>query len=507
MNIRRLLQGALRRSPVENEVNVANSDHDSLETDLASKTGSHTALLAMVVVTLATVVVASAAVFATARSSVQNAEIGTRGIYDEAVLSAVATTRNRAVQAFLVLSATEAGVAEEADLAWSVEAVEAGITEMAVRVDRLAGQMSDADERELLQKASDGFAASVEKLVDQIADGNPGSPTDADLLAIDDDYQVLAQLLASDRGLVVNQLELAQEDAGRIANASSFLVAFAIPLGAVFAFRSSVRRRQRQKDLEQELARQREIAQTKDDFIADVSHELRTPLTSIYGFATTLLDEQISSDPELTTEFATLIAMEADELSRMVDDLLTAARADDDGLSFRRERVDPNAEVEAVLAPMRAMGLEVISRVAPEHVSADRLRLRQVLRNLLSNAQKHGQAPIAVTGRIEKLRYVLAVTDCGPGVKPELKDRLFQRFIHEGRGPLLTGSVGLGLSIARMLVRRMGGNLTYQRRDGMTTFLIELPLWVDLGEKETSGEQTPSISTDPQVPAGKTLKA
>ena len=130
-----------------------------------------------------------------------------------------------------------------------------------------------------------------------------------------------------------------------------------------------------------------------------------------------------------------------------------------------------------------------------------------MLRNLLSNAHKHGRAPIAVTGRIEKLRYVLAVTDSGPGVKPELKDRLFQRFIHEGRGPLLTGSVGLGLSIARMLVRRMGGNLSYQRMNGMTTFLIELPLWVDLGENETSGEQIPSISTDPQVPAGKTMKA
>lgn len=506
MNIRRLLQVALGRSP-EAEATPTTSTGDSLETNPALRGSHHTALIVMVVVALASVVVASAAVFATARSSVRNAEIGTRGIYDEAVLSAVATTRNRAVQAFLVLSAAEAGVAEAADLAWSVEAVEAGIAEMAVRVDRLAGQMPEAVDLDLLQDASDEFGASITRLVDQIIDDNPGSPTDADLLAIDEAYQVLAQLLASDRELVVHELELAQENAGRIVNASSFLVAFAIPLGAVFAFRSSVRRRQRQKDMEQELVRQREIAQTKDDFIADVSHELRTPLTSIYGFATTLLDEKISSDPELTAEFATLIAMEADELSRMVDDLLTAARADDDGLSFRRERVDPSAEVEAVLAPMRAMGLKVLSKVTSEHVSADRLRLRQVLRNLLSNAQKHGAAPIAVIGRTENSRYVLAVTDSGPGVKPELKDRLFQRFIHEGRGPLLTGSVGLGLSIARMLVRRMGGNLTYQRLDGMTTFLIELPLWVDLDEEETNREANSQHSTDPQVPAGKTSKA
>lgn len=496
----------LRRSAVESEVTLNESDHDARDHELASSR-QRTALVAVVVVALATVLVALAAVFATARSSVQVAEIGTRGIYDEAVLSAVATTRNRAVQAFLVLSATEAGVAQDADLDWSVEAVEAGIAELTVRVDRLREQLTEVEERELLQKAADDFVTSVAAVLAQIADGAPGSPAETDLLAIDDDYQVLAELLASDRELVVHDLELAQEDAGRIANAARFLVAFAIPLAAVFAFRRGVRRRQRQIDLEKELARQREIAQTKDDFIADVSHELRTPLTSIYGFATTLLDEKISSDPGLTTEFATLIAMEADELSRMVDDLLTAARADDDGLSFRQEKVDPSAEVEAVLAPMRAMGLEVISRVTPEHVSADRLRLRQVLRNLLSNAQKHGAAPIAVIGRTEKARYVLAVSDNGPGVKPELNSRLFQRFIHEGRGPLLTGSVGLGLSIARMLARRMGGDLTYQRLNGVTTFLIELPLWLDLDEDGTGKEQTPSISTDAQVAAGRTQKA
>ena len=139
-------------------------------------------------------------------------------------------------------------------------------------------------------------------------------------------------------------------------------------------------------------------------------------------------------------------------------------------------------EVEAVLAPMRAMGIEIVSKVALEYVTADRLRLRQVLRNLLSNALKHGEPPIAVTGRVERHRYVLAVTDSGPGVPAELEARLFQRFIHQGRDPLLTGSVGLGLSIARLLVRRMGGALAYRHSEDLTTFSVELPLWGDLEE-------------------------
>ncbi|MFZ0627170.1 MAG: HAMP domain-containing sensor histidine kinase, partial [Acidimicrobiia bacterium] len=309
----------------------------------------------------------------------------------------------------------------------------------------------------------------------------------SDLERIDQGYQRLAELLAADRDLAVHQLELAQDDAGRIANAARFLVAFSIPLGLVIAFRRSIRRRQRQLELENKLARQTEIAEHKDDFIADVSHELRTPLTSIYGFASTLLDESVASDPELTNEFATLIAMEADELSRMVDDLLTAARADDDALGFRREEVDPGAEVEAVLAPMRAVGIDVASNVASVPVKGDRLRLRQVVRNLVSNAHKHGEPPIVVVGRMNGLRYVLTVADNGPGVPPELENRLFERFIHQGREGLVTGSVGLGLSIAQLLTRRMGGDLTYHRKSDVTTFVIELPLWVDLAAPETKG--------------------
>lgn len=438
------------------------------------------ALVGGIIVALVALVVALAAVFASARSSVQVAELGSQGIYDEAVLSAAATTRNRAVQAFLVQSAATIGVADQSEVTRAVEATELGVAEMTVRVDRLSQQLAGPEERRLVQDAAGELSVALESLLGQLRRGEAGSETQ--LALIDGAYEALAELLAEDRDVVLHELDLAQEDAGRIANAARFLVAFAIPLGAAFAFRRSVRRRQRQLELVQEVTRQREIAQTKDNFIADLSHELRTPLTSIYGFASTLLDEKVASNPELTVEFATLIAMESDELGRMIDDLLTAARADDDALTFRHEQVDPQAEVEAVLAPMRAMGVEIVSKLSGELLRADRLRLRQVLRNLLSNALKHGEPPIALTGRVERNRYVLAVTDCGPGVPPELEARLFQRFIHQGRDPLLTGSVGLGLSIARLLVRRMGGNLAYRRSDGLTTFLVELPLWEESGD-------------------------
>jgi signal transduction histidine kinase len=441
--------------------------------------GDHRMVLgALALVALATAIIAVAAVFSYARSSIEVAGQGTRGIYDEAALSAAATTRNRALQAFLIDSAAAIGAAQDSDLATAIDAGSAGIEELEIRIARLQSEVAQPDQRRLLGSATAEFSTSINILLSKLGSGTKVDSADIGQIAAR--YQDLAELLAADRDAVVHQLELAQNDAGRIANAARFLVAFSIPLGLVVIFRRSVRRRQRQLELEHQLARQTEIATHKDDFIADVSHELRTPLTSIYGFASTLLDESIASDPVLINEFATLIAMEADELSRMVDDLLTAARADDDALGFRREEVDPRVEVEAVLAPMRAVGLNVVSDVASMPVRADRLRLRQVVRNLVSNAHKHGEPPIVLVGRPNGLRYVLTVADNGPGVPPDLENRLFERFFHQGREGLVTGSVGLGLSIAQLLARRMGGDLTYSRKNDVTTFVVELPLWVDL---------------------------
>jgi len=119
----------------------------------------------------------------------------------------------------------------------------------------------------------------------------------------------------------------------------------------------------------------------------------------------------------------------------------------------------------------------VIARRSDEGpVLADPLRLKQVVRNLVSNAIKHGGKRIAVVGRAQGSDFVIAVTDDGDGVPPELEPRLFDRFIHEGSAPLTSGSVGLGLAIAHELVRRMGGDLRYDHSADRTTFSVTLPL-------------------------------
>jgi signal transduction histidine kinase len=81
-----------------------------------------------------------------------------------------------------------------------------------------------------------------------------------------------------------------------------------------------------------------------------------------------------------------------------------------------------------------------------------------------------------VIGRVIGDEYELAIVDDGPGVPEALKERMFDRFVHRGSEPLVAGSLGLGLSIARALTELMGGRLRYERSDGLTKFLLTFPL-------------------------------
>ena len=163
----------------------------------------------------------------------------------------------------------------------------------------------------------------------------------------------------------------------------------------------------------------------------------------------------------------------------MVEDILTAAAADTDRLIIATEATDPVAEVHTVLAPMRAVGQEVETLMESATITADPFRLRQIISNLVSNAVHHGGSNRAVIGKREGLRYTIEVHDDGPGVPREIEDRLFSRFVHQGEDPLLTGTVGLGLSIAQLLTTHSGGTISYRREGGETVFAITFPLAID----------------------------
>ena len=145
-------------------------------------------------------------------------------------------------------------------------------------------------------------------------------------------------------------------------------------------------------------------------------------------------------------------------------------------VAARRQLAGRAPETTEAVGTLIRAGMAVAIDTEPGTVRADRLRLRQVFRNLLSNAQKYGGPNIRVEGRIEGATYLWSVIDDGAGVSEAILGRLFRPFIHRGEDVAVTDSVGLGLSIVHALVHGMGGGVTHSRIDDETHFTVRLPL-------------------------------
>lgn len=212
------------------------------------------------------------------------------------------------------------------------------------------------------------------------------------------------------------------------------------------------------------------LVKAKDDFIARVSHELRTPLTAVVGLTSEMASVDSMPADELS-DLLQLVADQAAEMSNIVEDLLVAAKAEIGTVAIDAQNVDLE---EALRATIEGIGAEPeeVSTDAP-HVHADPNRLRQILRNLLTNAQRYGGPRIRVLSGLLGDRVWLEVRDDGEGVPEEMVEAIFEPYTtaHEG----VTGSIGLGLAVARQLAAMMRGSLTYARDHGETVFRLELP--------------------------------
>jgi signal transduction histidine kinase len=216
-----------------------------------------------------------------------------------------------------------------------------------------------------------------------------------------------------------------------------------------------------------------QLAVSKDTFIANVSHGLRTPLTGVVGFAHLLKDSPIASEEREAVE---MIIAESAELSRMVDDLVTAAQMDADMLTTNIEPISVLAEVEKMCEFMDLLGAEVGFDIQEMDVMADREHFAQVLRNLVANAHRHGKTAVTVRGAAKNGVYFLHVVDQGPGVSSDNHSQLFTRFASSAFGGQFSGSVGLGLSVVAELTARMGGEISYRRIRGETQFVLSVPV-------------------------------
>lgn len=212
--------------------------------------------------------------------------------------------------------------------------------------------------------------------------------------------------------------------------------------------------------------------ESKDRLLSSVSHEIRTPLTAIVGLSEAIVDGSGLAEDEVA-ELMSIIARQSRELSELVEDLLVASRADFGNLSIRPEPVDLIGQVRRVVEGLRQGSCKNIQVIGDEVWAwADPLRVRQIIRNLVSNAIKYGGENITVTFQVDPSTVQLVVADDGPGVRAEEAELIFQRYYRSSDSPTLPGSVGIGLAVSRQLAELMSGTLRYVPSEG---FVLTLP--------------------------------
>jgi signal transduction histidine kinase len=214
----------------------------------------------------------------------------------------------------------------------------------------------------------------------------------------------------------------------------------------------------------------RHAQEARTEFVASVSHELRTPLTAVVGLARTMSDQLDSLSPAEVREFADVVSSQAQEVTALVDDLLVATRVEAGSLRVHIEPTDVAVAIAETIESLRGTTPPDVSGHSPP-VAADPLRLRQIIRNLVTNAIRHGGADIRIRHRGTADDVIIEVSDDGPGVPDSRLPRMFEAFGLTNH----VESVGLGLSVCRSLAVAMGGELVYERLAGRTVMRLRLP--------------------------------
>jgi PAS domain S-box-containing protein len=256
-------------------------------------------------------------------------------------------------------------------------------------------------------------------------------------------------------------------------------------VGRVAFVRDVTAERHAHQQLEQAREAAEAASQAKSQFLASMSHELRTPLTAVIGLADLLLLER---DPlnDRQREYLDGIASSGRHLLALVNDVLDLAKieAGKTELKFEaipiHDAIDEGVKAIGPLADTRGVLLEPATIVAVPNVRADRVRLRQILYNLISNAVKFTDrgGRVRIRARRDEDRVSIAVIDTGIGIAARDLSRLYRSFeqltLPSGDRP---GGTGLGLALTKRLVEMHGGTIDVESELGVgTTFTVRIPV-------------------------------
>ncbi len=238
------------------------------------------------------------------------------------------------------------------------------------------------------------------------------------------------------------------------------------------------------EELQRRAGERDQLERLKDEFVLTASHELRSPLTSVQGFAELLLLEREQLSPK-QAETVEVILDNTRHLVRLLNDLLDLARSDAGRLTIMPVPTETAPLIEDAVRTMRAQfdarGQRLGIALEPElpRIEADTDRIRQILVNLLTNANEYcpESATIEVKARSTGADVEIDVIDDGPGIPEQQLAHIFERFSRGDAGETQrVGGTGLGLAISKSLVELHGGTIEAESAPGRgSTFRVRLP--------------------------------
>lgn len=265
--------------------------------------------------------------------------------------------------------------------------------------------------------------------------------------------------------------------------------------------------------LARDVTHDAEVDRLKSEFIATAAHELRTPMTSIHGFTELLMDHAFPPDKQ--AQLLAKVYRHSSAMIEIVNALLDLSRLEARGGSdFEPARLDLADLVQETVGdlavPSGRSAPELLRPGAALPVRADRRRLAQVLRNLLTNAYKYSPAggPVQVQLSLQQGEAVLAVRDHGMGMSPDQVARVCERFYRADTSGNIAGT-GLGMSIVKEIVQLHGGRLVINSSPGQgSTVSVWLPLQTDsLPRADVADAADAAEAANPAPVAAETLPA